>query len=366
MHESKIHICRMNHAADTAEFQSLLQDGTIDIAEIKGIMITHEGDLVANAYAARAYAEVVAPLLGWPVDDVVEDFPIQAMAGAVGFMTPHTIILTRRDVPDSDKHSDEKRLAVAGTCTRRFLPEEVGTATYIEEIRDRVRDLYDELGVESPDDVGIVFAKAPWPTARHARDAARRGASVRSLDNWTSGEYARGGAALGVGAGLGEFEDGIDLEKILLNDYNVYSEIAHCSSTEERQSVALTMFANTRSSVSPTVVGRTLLQDGLDGASARELAAKLTNTSSKDVDLDRVEYAFLKPKTAETDDLRGERHTLKEHPTVGYMWWMIEKAPVHAVVGAALNQPVMEVATGPEHQGPTGRPMLAVVARVDG
>jgi cyanuric acid amidohydrolase len=368
MHESKIHLCKMSHAGDTDEFRALLEDGTIDLQDVRGIMITHEGDLVANAYAARAYAEVVAQRLGRSVDDVVEDFPIQAMAGAVGFMTPHTAILTRRDVPgDATEPTSEKRLAVAGTCTRRFLPEEVGTAAYIDEIRDRVQDLYRELEVESPNDVGIVFAKCPWPSARHAAQAAERGSSLRSDDFWTSGAYARGGGALGVGAALGEFPEGLDLEKTLLVDPDVYSRIAHCSSTEERQSVALTMFANTRASVSQTVVGRTLMADGLDADAPRALAAELLGVSDGGtVDLDRVEYAFLKPKTAEAANLRGERHTLKDHPTVGYMWWMIEKAPVHAVAAAALNQPAMEVATGPEHQGPTGQPVLAVVARVDG
>jgi hypothetical protein len=109
------------------------------------------------------------------------------------------------------------------------------------------------------------------------------------------------------------------------------------------------------------------MSDGLDADSPRALAAQLIGVSEAgDVDMGRVEYAFLKPKTAEAADLRGERHTLKDHPTVGYMWWMIEKAPVHGVVASALDQPAIEVATGPEHQGPVGRPLLAIVARVDG
>jgi ring-opening amidohydrolase-like protein len=363
MHESTIHICNMAHAGDTAEFRRMLDDGTIDINEIKGIQITHEGDLVANAYAARVYAEVLAERWGRPIADVVEDFPIQAMAGAVGFMTPHTVVLTRREGPDAQP-TGEKRLAVAGTCTRRFLPEEVGTQAYIDEISAKVTELYKELEVESPEDVGLVFCKAGWPSARHGVEAATRGAKLQSDDFWTAGELARGGAALGVGAALGEF-DSTDLAKRLNNDDSLYSEIAHCSSTEERESVAVIMYANTKASTTPLVIGRTVMKDGLDQDSARELAASLTGTSVANLDLDRVVYGFLKPKTSEAPDLRGRRHTLMDHPTVGYMWWMIEKAPVHAVVAAALDLPAMEVATGPEHQGPKGQPLLSIVVRVD-
>ncbi|MFS2295683.1 MAG: ring-opening amidohydrolase [Actinomadura sp.] len=366
MHESRIYICPMAHAGDTTEFRRLLDEGEIDVADIQGIMITHEGDLVANAYASLVYAEVLSERLGWPATDLTEEFPIQALAGAVGFMTPHAAIMTRREVPGAAA-TGEKRLAIAGTCTRRFLPEEVGTAAYINEIRDRVRDLYKELEVESPDDVGLVFCKTGWPGARHRADVASRGAALRSDDWWTSSELARGGAALGVGAALGEFAED-DLEKRLNVDAGLYSQIAQCSSTEERDSVAIIMFANTRASVSPTVIGRCVMKDGLDQETPRALAASLmgvADPSSDEFDLDRVEYGFLKPKTAEAPDLRGRRHTLKEHPAVGHMWWMIEKAPVHAAVAACLDLPVMEVATGPEHQGPTGRPLLSLVVRVD-
>ena len=363
MHESQIHICNMKHAGDTSEFRRMLDDGTIDVDDVVGIQITHEGDLIANAYAARVYAEVMAERLGRRTEDVVEDFPIQAMAGAVGFMTPHTAVLTRREVPNA-RSTGEKRMAIAGACTRRFLPEEVGTQAFIDEVSAKVTDLYRELDVESADDVGLVFCKAGWPSARHGVDAATRGAKLQSDDFWTSGELARGGAALGTGAALGEFESA-GLAERLNNDPALFSEIAHCSSTEERESVAVIMYANTRSSISPFVVGRTVMEDGLDQESPRKLAAALAGTSVEDLDLDRVIYAFLKPKTSEAPDLRGRRHTLMDHPTVGYMWWMIEKAPVHAVVAASLDLPAMEVATGPEHQGPTGRPLLSIVVRVD-
>lgn len=370
MHRSDIHLIEMSHPGDTSGLAALLERGEIAVADIRGIQLMHEGDLVANAWSAYAYADLLSDHTGRPTAELLDEFPIQALAGAVGFMPPHAAIFVRREVDGAAGPSaqGEKRMAVAGVCTRRFRPEEIGTDAYLREIERCTRQLLDELEV-GPDDVHLVFAKAPWPGTRHTREAHARGAKLRSDDFWRMGEYARGGAALGIALALGEINDDVPAaDQLLLVDRRAYSTRAQCSSTEERETVALIMVANSPASVSPYVAAHGVLEDGLDTGGVKDVlrgtGMRFDCCPSSD-DLARVHYAFLKPKTSEAETLWGRRHTLIDHPTVGSMWWMIEKAPVHAAVASVLGTTMIEVATGPEHQGPIGRPLLAVVARVE-
>jgi cyanuric acid amidohydrolase len=367
-HRSEIHLVPMSHPGDVDGLRDLLDRGTVRVEEIRGVQLTHEGDLVANAYAAYVHADLLSSYSGRPTAELLDELPIQAMAGAVGFMPPHAAIFTRTDAAGAETGGG-KRLAVAGKCTRRFAPEEIGTEEYIREVQRCVSDLVAELDVDSPDDVHLVFAKAPWPGTRHVREARSRGARLRSEDFWTMGDYARGGAALGVALALGELDDDVQAAEILLTDRRVFSTRAQCSSTEERETVALIMVANSVASVSDAVAAHGVLADGLDTGGVKDIlraAGMRFDCCPSSEDLERVRYAFLKPKTSETEELRGQRHTLTDHPMVGSMWWLVEKAPVHAAVASVLGTTMIEVATGPEHQGPVGKPLLAVVARTGG
>ena len=366
MHDSRIVLAEMSHPGDADVLRRLLDSGEFRAEDVQGVMLTHEGDLVANAYSAYVYAATLGSRLGRSIEDVFDNFPIQAMAGAVGFMTPHAAIFVRTNAPNRTPGNGGKRLAVAGTCTRAFHAEEIGSAAYIREVQDQVEALIEELQVDDPADVHLVFAKCPWPAARHIRDAQARGQTMPSNDFWVLGELARGGAALGVGLALGEIADDGAPEKLLREHPEAYSTVAHCSSTEDRRTVALIMVANSPASVSEVVCGHGVLQDGLDTDGVKQVMRSVGlqfDCCPSREQQERIVYSFLKPKTSETRELRGHRHTLREHPTVGYMWWMIEKAPVHAMVASVLGNPVMEVATGAEHQGPVGQPLLTLVAR---
>jgi len=75
-------------------------------------------------------------------------------------------------------------------------------------------------------------------------------------------------------------------------------------------------------------------------------------------DLERIEYAFVKPKATEVRTIRGYRHTLKTDTIFGPFGAYVEKSPIHAVVSSVLGTPLIEVASGPEHQGPLGHHYL--------
>jgi cyanuric acid amidohydrolase len=363
MHESSVYVYPTQHPGDVRGMRDLIDSGGINPSAIQGVMITHEGDLVANHFALLEVANVLSEHTGLPRATIADTVPIQAMAGACGFMVPHTAVFVRNTVEDSS--NGEKRFAVAGACTRRFEPHEVGSLTYARDISQVVSRLMKDADIESPADVHLVFVKAGWPNP-HLYKTEETRKDLLTNDWWEAGALARGGAALGVALALGEInEDEITEDRVLRDSNVLYSTVAHCSSTEDRITAAVMLFGNSRNSTSSLAIGHGVLEDGLDKEGVKSILRTMGfqfDVSPTPKDLERIRYAWLKPKTAEAPALRGHRHTLMTHPALGAIWWMVEKAPIHSMVASVLGTTVIEVATGSEHQGPPGKPLLAVLA----
>ena len=363
MHESEIHVYPISGPGDVSGLRDLLDAGTIDPREIQGVMITHEGDLAGNEFALLEVAALLGERTGKTRREVIDTVAIQALAGVNSYMVPHTAVFVRAE---SSEDAPGKRFVVAGGCTRRFEPHEVGTAAYAREVAGTVRSLMADAGVESTEDVHLVFAKTPWPNPDRFRGGP--GGAVRFIadDWWGMLQYAQGAAALGVAIGLGEVDESeVTDDRIVTDTDTLYSTVAQCSSTEDRDGVAVILFANSPNSSSSTALGHGVLEDGLDTDGVKDVLRSMGfefDCCPSQADLDRIRYAWLKPKTSEAPDLRGHRHTLMTQSVLGAFWWMVEKGPVHAAVATVLDTTVMEVASGREHQGPVGKPLLAILA----
>lgn len=363
MHTSDIHVYTIDGPGDVSGLRDLMESGTIEPRDIQGVMITHEGDLSANEFAMLEVAGLLSERMNISRREIVDTIPIQALAGANAFMVPHTVVFVRKAAGEG---TGEKRFVVGGRCTRKFEPSEIGTTTYIREIRDIVRLLMAEADVQSPSDVHLVFAKTPWPNPdRYANQSGSLQKFV-ATDWWGMLQYAQGGAAIGVAMALGEIDEGdVTNERIIRDKDKLYSTVAQCSSTEDRDSVAVTLFANSARSASGQVIGHGVLEDGMDTEGVKRILRTMGfefDCCPSSSDLERIRYGWLKPKTSETSMLRGHRHTLTTQSLLGPFWWMVEKGPIHAVVASVLGTTVLEVATGREHQGPIGKPLLAILA----
>jgi cyanuric acid amidohydrolase len=364
MHRSEIHVYPTEYPGDVSGLRELLDSGTVDPSDIEGVMITHEGDLYGNALAFYEVAGVLAEASRTSRDEVVDTLPIQAMAGASGFMVPHTAVFTRTEVDGSGPGG--KRFTVAGACTRRLEPHEIGTVDYVQEVSNTVQDLMKKADVESSDDVHLVFVKTPWPNPQSYRRTRRQDdRSLLSEDWWEAGAFGRGGAALGVALALGEIDESDVTQERILRDETLYSTVAQCSSTEDRRSAAVIVFANTSESASDLVIGHGVLEDGLDTDGVKSILRGMGFTfeccPSRE-SLEAIRYSWIKPKTSEAPLLRGFRHTLMTQPFLGSFWWSVEKGPIHAMVASVIGNTVSEVATGAEHQGPNGKPLVAILA----
>lgn len=239
--------------------------------------------------------------------------------------------------------------------------------THVREVAKTVKALMEDAQIDDPKDVHFVFVKGPWANFKERKEAEDRGKKLVSEDDYRVGALSRAAAALGVGLALGEVKESQlgNGDFMAIRD-KVYSLIAHCSSGNERVSCAVILLGNTTKSTSNLIVGHGVLEDALDAGGVKKILKDMGFTfdccpSAKD--LDRIEYAFVKPKSAEVPTIRGYRHTLNTDTMLGPFRWNVEKSPVHAVVASVLGTPLIEVASGPENQGPPGRPLLAIVAR---
>ena len=361
MHTSDIHVYPIAGPGNASGLRVLVDSGQIDPFDIQGVMITHEGDLAGNEFAMLEVARLLAERMGKTRREIVETIPIQALAGVNSFMVAHSAVFVRKAASGG---GGGKRFVVAGACTPRLDPHEIGTAAYARKVADTVRSLMADADVESPGDVHLVFAKTPWPNPDRHRDRSENGRDFIADDWWGMLQYAQGGAALGVALGLGEVDDAdVTDDRIVRDRSTLYSTVAQCSSTEDRDRVAVILFANSAASV----IGHGVLEDGLDTDGVKDVLRSMGfefECCPSSSDLDRIRYAWLKPKTSEAPDLRGHRHTLMTQSVLGPFWWMVEKGPAHAAVASVLGTTVIEVASGREHQGPVGKPLLAILAEV--
>lgn len=367
IHDSKIHRIMMDDPGDVSGLEKAIDDGEIDPLDIQCVMISHEGGLFSKAYTSMAFAVMLARKTGKDLQEIERTVPFQGIAGMSGYMVPHVAVFVRRDF--EGEPLGEKRLAIAGGCTRELLPEEIGTMAHVEEVSKRTRELVTEAGIDDPSDVQFVFVKGQWAKLNDKEAARARGAELVADDWWTLGSFGRAAAALGAGHGIGEIRDDQLLNATLLEDQDkLYTSIAHVSAGEERPSNAIVVLGNSSRSVSDSVVGRGVLKDGLDSSGMKDILRSIGfefECCPSETDLERVEYAFIKPKANELPTIRGHRHTLVSDLILGPHWWIVEKAPMHGLASDVLGTTVMEIATGSEHQGPPGQPLMAIVAKAN-
>jgi len=238
--------------------------------------VTHEGDGFNRGFSTLALAAMLGDKLKIPRDKVIRTLPIQGIAGTTGFMVPHAAVFVRRKV--EGKEGKEKRLVVAGACTRALLPEEIGTMTHVREVRDTVKALMKDAQIDDPKDVHFIFVKGQTVSfisgtfLRDIRDAESRGKKLISDDGRLVGSYSRAAGALGVALALGEVKESeLGDDRILKDRDKIYSLIAHCSSGNERPNAAIILLGNTTKSTSDLIIGHGVLEDGLDAVGVKKI-----------------------------------------------------------------------------------------------
>src|SRR5271154_6279298 len=104
----------MRGPGDTSGLQALLRDHVLEACDVVAILGKTEGNGGVNdytrEYASRAFAQVLAPLLGCTLEAVEMRVALVMSGGTEGVLSPHATVFARRRV--DARGGLQKRLAI--------------------------------------------------------------------------------------------------------------------------------------------------------------------------------------------------------------------------------------------------------------
>ncbi len=357
----------MGNPADVSGVMSLIDDGAIRAEDIVAVLGKTEGNGCVNdftrGYATMAFSNALAERLGVTSEEVRQRIAFVMSGGTEGAMSPHATVFAKHQVEDQ-QGSGGKRLAIGIAFTRDFLPEELGRMLMVTETASAVREAMKEAGINDPADVHFVQIKVPLLTAERVSDAHRRGQTVATEDTYKSMGYARGASALGVGVALGEIELADITDEDILVNWDLYSSVASTSAGIELENNEIILMGNSEQSVSPYVIGHSVMRDVIDAAAVRE-ALRSVDIDLQDGEVSageakRIVNVLGKAEAAPSGQIRGRRHIMLDDSDINST--RHARAVVNGVIASIVGDPMVYVSGGGEHQGPAGGGPVAVIA----
>jgi cyanuric acid amidohydrolase len=168
-------------------------------------------------------------------------------------------------------------------------------------------------------------------------------------------------ACKNVARALGEIDVEIDEDRVL-KDWDLFSSVASSSAGIELMHNVVIVMGNSRSSMSPFVIGHAVMRDSIDLSAVIEalksVGLGLADAQSKD----RLVNIFAKAEASPDGCVRGFRHTMLDDSDVGST--RHARAAVGGLISGLSGTGAVYVSGGAEHQGPPGGGPVAVIARV--
>jgi len=103
------------------------------------------------------------------------------------------------------------------------------------------------------------------------------------------------------------------------------------------------------------------MDHALDGAAVREAIEGLKKIAGIDGAIEIVNV-FAKAEADPTGQILGQRHTMLDDSDISHT--RMARAVVGAVIASIVQDPMIYVSGGSEHQGPAGGGPIAVIGRV--
>lgn len=333
---------------DLTGLRQLIEQKALDPKTIVAVMGKTEGNGCVNDFT-RGFA--VATLKGYLSDRIgtsATDQIVFVMSGGTeGVLSPHMTVFTQQD--QGLKGSSHLGLALGIAHTRDLLAEEIGTLTMVEVVAESVKQAMDSGGL-APRDVHFVQIKCPLITAANSDKAVTQ-------DSYKSMAYSRGASALGVALALGELKpDQLSATDICTN-YALYSSVASTSAGVELKNCEILVLGNSPHSHSDYLIGHSVMAHALD-TSAVQQAIKSAQGS---VEQGNIVNVFAKAEASPSGEILGHRHTMLDDSDISHT--RMARAVVGAVVAAAVQDLMIYVSGGGEHQGPAGGGPIAVISK---
>ena len=357
----------MAHPGDVSGVLGLIEAGRIRADEIVAIFGKTEGNGCVNdftrPYAVSALKAGLAGPMGVTPGEVGERVALVMSGGTEGGLSPHFLVLARRET--SAKGDGAKRLAIGHAFTRPFRPEEIGRRAQIEETAKAVRLAMAEAGIDGVADIHFVQVKCPLLTAERMAEAVSRGRTVATHDTYESMGRSRGASALGVAVALGEVADAAATDAVVGHDLSLFSGRASASAGIELMHNEVVVLGNAEGWAGDAVIAHRVMRDAIDLPAIAGALADAGIASAGQLDAAQRErvIAFLaKAEPSRSGVIRGARHIMWDDSDINAT--RHARALVGGVAAAAIGRTELFVSGGAEHQGPDGGGPVAVIVRV--
>ncbi|MEB3230139.1 MAG: ring-opening amidohydrolase [Leptolyngbyaceae bacterium] len=339
---------------DLTGLTDLIQQQGIDPQTIVAVMGKTEGNGCVNdftrGFAVATLKGYLQPLIGEAQANQI----VYVMSGGTeGVLSPHLTVFTRQTA--GLEGLPRWGLAVGVCHTRNFGVAEIGTVAMVETVAAGVKEAIATAHI-LPEDVHLVQIKCPLITASRQT----QGELVVTQDSYKSMAYSRGASALGVAVALGE----LDLAQLTPADicanYSLYSSVASTSAGVELQNCEILVLGNSSQSHSDYRIGHSVMHHALDTTAVWEAIANAQG-SADPIDVEKIVNVFAKAEASPSGEILGRRHTMLDDSDINHT--RMARAVVGSVVAAAVQDPMVYVSGGSEHQGPPGGGPIAVISR---
>jgi len=349
--------------SDASELTRLIDEGVLEADRVIAIIGKTEGNGGVNDYtrilADRAFREAL--IAKGALADQVRQIPIVWSGGTDGVISPHATIFATVD-PAQAEQSDEPRLTVGFAMSEPILPEEIGYVGMVTKVADAVKVAMARAGITDPADVHYVQTKTPLLTIHTILDAKSRGKKVWTEHTHESMDLSNGTTGLGIALALGEIE--MPTDEDIMNNRDLYSAVASCSSGVELDQAQVVVVGNARGIGGRYRIGHDVMTDALDADgiwSAIKDAGLDLPGRPRSSDLEgRLVNVFIKCEVSRDGIVHGRRNAMLDDSDVH--WHRQIKSAVGGVAASVTGDPAVFVSVSAAHQGPDGGgPVAAIV-----
>ncbi len=126
---------------DISYLDALVRDNQLDPSKIVAILGKTEGNGCVNDFTRGFATQTLKYYLQTKTDHDTQERIVYVMSGGTeGVLSPHLTVFTRED--DDPNEPLHWGLVLGVSCTRDFLPEEIGSLTMIKTVAAAVEDAY--------------------------------------------------------------------------------------------------------------------------------------------------------------------------------------------------------------------------------
>ncbi len=346
MYKVKVDVFKLPQRSpdDLSGLDNLIQTQQLDPTTIIAILGKTEGNGCVNDFTRGFATQTLKLYLSQYLETEAAQQVVYIMSGGTeGVLSPHINVFTRRDdLPNAPK---QWGLVMGTHRTRAFSPEEIGSMEMVDTVAHAVKAAVQEVGL-TPEHVHFVQIKCPLVQSSQ-NQTGTASSSYQSMAD------SRGASALGVALALGEIQPCQLQPESICQDFSLYSKVASTSAGVELQTCEILILGNAAHSTSNLIVGHDVMQHALDTESVNRAIASTGQS------VEQVVNVFAKAEADPSGLILGRRHTMLDDSDISHT--RMARAVVGSVIASLVQDPMVYVSGGSEHQGPPGGGPVAVI-----